>query len=70
MINREPLPDYSRLMYLKGFTPYQIYESSRRTNRKKMKEKSTLEKEIFRFVNSMMTIAVNEAMKDIFEDWK
>ncbi len=35
-----------------------------------MKEKSILEKEIFGFVNSMMTVAVNEAMKDIFEDWK
>ncbi|MBE6783788.1 MAG: hypothetical protein E7536_07225 [Ruminococcaceae bacterium] len=70
MINRDPLPDYHKGMHLQGFSPYQILEASRRTNRKKMKEKSILEKEIFRFVNSMMTIAVNEAMKDIFEDWK
>lgn len=70
MINRDPLPDYHKGMHLQGFSPYQILEASRRTNRKKIKEKSILEKEIFGFVNSMMTVAVNEAMNDIFKDWK
>lgn len=67
------LPDYSNDMYLKGFSPYEILEVMRRTNRKKQKNKredSILEKEIFNFIEGMATAAINEAMDDLFEGWK
>ena len=67
------LPDYSNDMYLKGFSPYEILEAMRRTNRKKQKNKredSILEKEIFNFIEGMATAAINEAMDDLFEGWK
>lgn len=73
MIYNQDLPDYSHDMYLKGFNAYQIFEANRRTNRKKQKKKreeSFLEKEMFNFIEGMITATVNEAIDDIFECWK
>ncbi len=38
MLHKE-LPEYNRYMYLQGFSPYEIMESLRQTNRKKYKKK-------------------------------
>ena len=73
MIYSQDLPDYSHDMYLKGFNAYQIFEANRRTNIKKQKKKreeSILEKEMFNFIEGMITATVNEAIDDIFEGWK
>ena len=56
MIYMQDLPDYSNDMYLKGFSPIEILEAMRRTNRKKQKQKreeSILEKEMFNFIEGM-----------------
>lgn len=67
------VPDYSRFMYLKGFTPEQIYASFRQTQRKKHKKKreqSIMEKEVFNFMESMAEAAINEAVAQLLKDWK
>ena len=74
----EPMmPEYSHDMYLKGFTPMQIFSAFKQTQRRKQKDKrekereqSILEKETFAFIEAMLTATVNEAMNDIFKDWK
>ena len=73
MLYNQDLPDYSKDMYLKGFSPYQILEAFRRTEKKKRdkkREESILEKEMFNFIEGMATAAINEALDDIFEGWK
>ena len=73
MLYNQDLPDYSKDMYLKGFSPYQILEAFRRTEKKKRKKKkdeSILQKEMFNFIEGMATAAINEALDDIFEGWK
>ena len=72
MIYNQQLPEYSHDMYLKGFTPWQIFEAFRRTNLKKLKKKkdeSILQKEMFNFIESMATVVINEALDDIFKDF-
>ena len=72
MIYNQQLPEYSNDMYLKGFTPWQIFEAFRRTNLKKLKKKkdeSILQKEMFNFIESMATVVINEALDDIFNDF-
>lgn len=71
------MPEYSHSMYLKGFTPTQIYSAFKQTQRrkhddkkKKKREQSVLEKETFAFIEKMLGAVVDEAMKDIFKDWK
>jgi len=64
------LPDYTHDMYLRGFNPYEILEALRRTKRKKKKEESILEKEIFNFIEGMATAAINGAIDEIFKEWK
>lgn len=74
----EPMmPAYSNTMHLRGFTPQQIYSAFKQTQRrkqkdkrKKQKEESVLEKEIFAFIEAMLGAVVDEAMKDLFKDWK
>ena len=74
----EPMmPAYSDTMYLKGFTPMQIYSAFKQTQRrkqtdkrKKKEEENFLEKEVFAFIEAMLGVAVDEAMKDIFKEWK
>ena len=69
----QDLPDYSKDMYLKGFSPYQILEALRRTEKKKRdkkREESIFEKEMFNFIEGMATATIKEAIDDIFEGWK
>ena len=69
----QQLPEYSNTMHLKGFNPFQILEAMRQTNRKKQKKKkdeSLLEKEMFNFIQGMATVVINEALDDIFKDFK
>lgn len=73
MIYNQQLPEYSNDMYLKGFNPFEILEVMRQTNRKKQKKKkdeSILEKEMFNFIQGMATVVINEALDDIFKDFK
>ncbi len=73
MLYNQNLPEYSDYMYLQGYQPHEIMEAFRRTNRKKLqkkKEESIFEKEMFNFIEGLATAAVNEAIDDIFEDWK
>ncbi len=74
----EPMmPEYSNTMYLKGFSPTQIYSAFKQSNRRKQKDKrkkereeSILEKEVFAFIEAMMMATTKEAMKEIFKDFK
>ena len=74
----EPMmPEYSNTMYLKGFSPMQIYSAFKQSNRRKQKDKrkkereeSILEKEVFAFIEAMMMATTKEAMKEIFKDFK
>ena len=68
------LPDYSPDMHLHGFSPEQIFESFRRTNRKrtderkkKKREESFLEKEMARMVESLAKASIDAAVVNIFE---
>lgn len=73
MLYNQNLPEYSKYMYLQGFSPYEIMEAFKRTERdkrKKKKEESILEKEMFNFIEGMATAAINEALDDIFKDWE
>ena len=71
------MPEYSNTMYLKGYSPTQIYSAFKQTQRRKQKskrekkrEESILEKETMAFIEKMLSVAVNEALDDIFKDWK
>ena len=74
----EPLmPEYSNTMYLKGFSPTQIYSAFKQTQRRKQKDKrkkkeeeSIWEKEVFAFIEAMTMATTKEAMKEIFKDFK
>ena len=74
----EPMmPEYSHSMYLKGFSPTQIYSAFKQTQRRKQKdrkekkrEESILEKETMAFIESILMATTKEAMKDIFKDFK
>ena len=69
MLHQE-LPEYSNYMYLQGFSPYEILESHRRTNRKKdkkKKEESIFEKEMMSFIEGMVSALVDKSIKEIFK---
>ena len=74
----EPMmPEYSNTMYLKGFSPTQIYSAFKQTQRRKRKvekkkkrEESILEKETMAFIEAMLMATTKEAMKEIFKDFK
>ena len=74
MLIYDDLPDYSHDMYLRGFSPTQILEAFRRTNRKrtderkkKKREESFLEKEMARMVESLAKASIDAAVVNIFE---
>ena len=74
----EPMmPEYSNTMYLKGFSPTQIYSAFKQTQsrkrndeKKKKREESILEKETMAFIEAMLMATTKEAMKEIFKDFK
>lgn len=68
------LPDYSNDMYLHRFSPWEILESMRRTNRKKSderkkkkREESFLEKEIAHMVEKLAKASIDAAVVNLFE---
>ena len=66
------LPDYYDTMYLDGYTPQQIIQALRNTERKKyeaQREQERLEKEALKMVEQNLEKVVNQAMADIFKNW-
>ena len=66
------LPDYYDTMYLDGYTPQQILQALRNTERKKyeaQREQERLEKEALKMVEQNLEKVVNQAMADIFKNW-
>lgn len=77
MLIYEDLPDYSHDMHMHGFSPSQILEAFRRTNRKKQEERkkkereeSFLEKEFARLVESLAKASIDAAVVNIFETFE
>ena len=74
MLIYEDLPDYSHDMHMRGFSPSQILEAFRRTNRKNMEERkkkkreeSFLEKEFARLVESLAKASIDAAVVNLFQ---
>ena len=66
------LPDYYDTMYLDGYTPQQILQALRNTERKKyeaQREQERLEKEALKMVEQNFEKVVNQAIADIFKGW-
>ena len=66
------LPDYYDTMYLDGYTPQQILQALRNTERKKyeaQREQERLEKEALKMVEQNFEKVVNQAIADIFKNW-
>ena len=66
-------PEYSRDMYLRGFSATQIYAAFKQTQRRKRKEKrkqSILEKELYNITEAALSSQLEIIMKDLFKDWK
>ena len=68
------LPEYDDFMFLRGFTPEQIMQALRKTNRKKKKKKqgrqqSILEQETMKFIEANLRAAVEAAMDEIMGDF-
>ena len=67
------LPEYSHQMHLQGYSATEVYRAFKKSQRKKYnkkREQSIMEKEIFRFMEKSAEAAINEALDDIFKDWK
>ena len=47
-----------------------VSRKKQKDKKKKQREQSLLEKEIFNLMESMADIAITQAMDDIFEGWK
>lgn len=73
----EPMmPEYSKQMYLQGFSAQQIMSAFRQTKRREQKrkrdkerEQSILEKEMYAFIEKVASAALNEALNDITKEW-
>ena len=69
-------PEYSRDMYLRGFSASQIYSAFKQTQRRKQKDKrkrreqSILEKELYNITEAALSSQLEIIMKDLFKDWK
>lgn len=69
-------PEYSRDMYLRGFSASQIYSAFKQTQRRKQKDKrkkreqSILEKELYDFTEAVLSSQLDIIMKDLFKDKK
>ena len=72
------LPDYYPTMYLDGYTPAQVMQAFRNTQRKenqklinekrKRQEQMRYEKEALNMIENNFEKAVNQAIADIFEN--
>ena len=69
-------PEYSRDMYLRGFSASQIYSAFKQTQLRKQKykrkkrEQSILEKELYDFTEAVLSSQLDIIMKDLFKDKK
>ena len=69
-------PEYSRDMYVRGFSASQIYSAFKQTQRRKQKDKrkrreqSILEKELYNITEAALSSQLEIIMKDLFKDWK
>lgn len=69
-------PEYSRDMYLRGFSASQIYSAFKQTQRRKQKDKrkkreqSIWEKELYDFTEAVLSSQLDIIMKDLFKDKK
>ena len=69
-------PEYSRDMYLRGFSASQIYSAFKQTQRRKQKDKrkrreqSILEKELYNITEAALSSQLDIIMKDLFKDKK
>ena len=69
-------PEYSRDMYLRGFSASQIYSAFKQTQRRKQKDKrkrreqSILEKELYNITEAALSSQLEIIMKDLFKDKK
>ncbi len=77
MIYYDDLPDYSDDMYLHGFSPSQILEAFRRTNRKKQEERkkkereeSFLDKELAHMVEKLAKASIDAAVVNLFKTFE
>ena len=64
-------------MYMAGFSAQAVYAAFKNDQRKKendkkkkKKEESILEKEIYRFIEGCLQPCIDQAIDDIFKDWK
>ena len=70
------LPDYYPTMYLDGYTPEQVMQAFRNTQRKEnqklideKREQARYEKEALNMIENNFEKAVNQAIADSFENW-
>ena len=73
------LPDYYPTMYLDGYTPEQVMQAFRNTQRKenqklideerKRREQARYEKEALKMVENNFEQAVNQAIEEVFKNW-
>ena len=68
------LPDYNKMMYLRGYSANQVYQAFKQSNRKKKnkkkKDESILEQEIFAIMEKSVGAALDVALDEILGDWK
>ena len=70
------LPDYYPTMYLDGYTPAQVMQAFRNTQRKEnqklidaKREQARYEKEALKMVENNFEQAVNQAIEEVFTNW-
>lgn len=70
MLYNQQLPDYYPTMHLDGFSPFEILEAHRRTNRKKKKDDSFLEKMFLDIIQKSLKATLDQALDDMFGSMK
>ena len=70
------LPDYYPTMYLDGYTPAQVMQAFRNTQRKEnqklidaKREQARYEKEALEMIENSFEKAVNQAIEEVFKNW-
>lgn len=70
------LPDYYPTMYLDGYTPEQVMQAFRNTQRKENQKlidekrgQARYEKEALKMIENNFEKAVNQAIEEVFKNW-
>ena len=70
------LPDYYPTMYLDGYTPEQVMQAFRNTQRKENQKlidekrgQARSEKEALKMIENNFEKAVNQAIEEVFKNW-